>query len=454
MGCSLCNSKEKEQELTISSEDRRRKFRTIKNGTKKGEIENFNSKINLETNLSENKKEGQINVNYEKIILLNKSLEKKVKDLEKKINDFEKNKNLIIEKEIEKRKATIIIGLNNIGATCYMNATLQCFSNTSKLSEYFLYLYKEDPKKIMSNEYYKLIKNLWKRESNNIPYSPYSFKNTLSKENSLFAGISANDSKDLINFLLERFHQELNKKKNNSNTIIKEITTTQQLNEPFMLNYFINEFKTNYDSPISNLFYGILETKSKCLECNNIKYNFQVYNFIEFPLEQVNKYCFEKGSRKLSNSIGKNPEVDLYECFDYYGKVDLMNGDNQMYCNICNKLCDAYYSTLIYSTPCYLIINLNRGKGAVYECNVNFPEHLNILNYVSYKEGTTYFQLYAVICHLGPSSMSGHFVAYCRNRMDDKWYLYNDGIVTLCNNNKQYRNGMPYILFYRALISD
>ena len=303
----------------------------------------------------------------------------------------------------------------------------------------------------MANEYYKLIKNLWKRESNNIPHSPYSFKNTLSKENSLFAGISANDSKDLINFLFERFHQELNKKNNISNINIKEITITQQLNEPFMLDYFINEFKTNFDSPISNLFYGILETKSKCLGCNSIKYNFQVYSFIEFSLEQVNKYCFENGSRKLSNSIETNPEVDLYECFDYYGKVDLMNGENQMYCNICNQLCDAYYSTLIYSTPCYLIINLNRGKGAVYECNVNFPEHLNILNYVSYKEGTTYFQLYAVICHLGPSSMSGHFVAYCRNRMDDKWYLYNDGIVTLCNNNKQYRNGMPYILFYRAL---
>ena len=83
----------------------------------------------------------------EKIEKLNKSLEKKVKDLEKKIKDFEQNKNLMIENEIEKRKATIIIGLNNIGATCYMNATLQCFSNTSKLTEYFLYLYKEDPKK-------------------------------------------------------------------------------------------------------------------------------------------------------------------------------------------------------------------------------------------------------------------------------------------------------------------
>ena len=52
----------------------------------------------------------------------------------------------------------------------------------------------------MSNEYYKVIKNLWNRQNNNKSYSPDSFKNILSQENELFAGIAANDSKDLINF--------------------------------------------------------------------------------------------------------------------------------------------------------------------------------------------------------------------------------------------------------------
>ena len=44
-----------------------------------------------------------------------------------------------------------------------------------------------------------------------------------------------------------------------------------------MLEDFLIHFKRNYDSPISSLFYVILETKSKCLGCNNIRYNFQVY---------------------------------------------------------------------------------------------------------------------------------------------------------------------------------
>ena len=305
----------------------------------------------------------------------------------------------------------------------------------------------------MANEYYIVIKNLWDRKKNNIPYSPNSFKETLSRENPLFQGIEANDSKDLINFLIERFHQELNEMNNNIQNNNNN-NNLDQTNENLMLNTFIQEFKRNYNSPISNYFYGIIETKTQCHFCKTMKFNFQIYSFLEFPLQQVNQFYYNNGKRPLINNDGTNPDVNLYECFEYYRKVDLMNGDNQMYCNICNSLRDAYYSTEVYSAPLNLIINLNRGKGAVYKCKVNFPAQLNLINYVTYKDGVTVFELYAVICHLGPSSMSGHFVAYCKNRIDNKWYLYNDSIVSKCTKAKQYQDGMPYILFYRAILSD
>ena len=336
-----------------------------------------------------------------------------------------------------------------------MNASLQSLSNSKELTEYFLNTYKQKDKnsQIMSHEYHRVIRHLWEEKNNNKSYSPDSFKEVLSKENPLFAGIAANDSKDLINFLLERFHKELNVI-NNENNINNNsmINMLDQTNEQLMLKLFLNEFQEKYNSPISNLFYGIIETKSQCQLCNIIKYNFQIYSFIEFPLQQVNYYFFNKGKRPLLTMEGKNPDIDLYECFEYNQKVDVMSGDNQMFCNNCNKLCNSLYSTFLYSGPYYLIINLNRGKGAVYECKVCFPELLNIVNFLTYKDGVTVYELYAVICHLGPSSMSGHFVAYCRNRIDNKWYLYNDSTVTLCSRKNQYNEGMPYILFYKALM--
>ena len=333
-----------------------------------------------------------------------------------------------------------------------MNATLQCLSNTKPLTQFFLDKYQNNPNNKMANEYHILIKNLWDRSKNNTPYSPNSFKEVLSRENPLFEGINANDSKDLVNFLLERFHQKLNENKySNSNNTNYNIL--DQTNENQMLQLFLQEFQAKFNSQISNLFYGVMETKSKCHSCNTLKFNFQIYSFLEFPLQEVNRFYFDKGERQLFNNDGTNPDVNLYECFEYYKKVDIMKEGNQMYCNLCNKLCDAYFSNEIYSAPNYLIINLNRGKGAIYECKVNFPEQLNLFNYVTYKNGITVFELYAVISHIGPSSMSGHFVAYCRNMIDNKWYLYNDAFVTKCRNNYEYQNGMPYILLYRAILT-
>ena len=402
----------------------------------------FNIKNNelIEKEKEIKNREIQLNLRENKIKEKEKELKQREYELQKKENKYK----------------IVLIGLNNIGATCYMNATLQCLSNSKKLTEYFLEQFKKDTNKIMTNEYYEVLKNLWNVESKEKAYSPNSFKEVLSKENPLFAGVAANDSKDLINFLLERFHQELNiiNANNNLNNNNSNFNQPDQTNEIAMLGEFLQEYVQKFNSPISDLFYGILETKSQCQGCNIIKYNFQVYSFLEFPLQQVNQFYFNNGKRPLLTNDGKNPDVDLYECFEYNRKIDLMTGENQMYCNICNKLCKAYYSTILYSGPNYLIINLNRGKGAIYECKVNFPNQLNIFNYVSFKNGITVYELYAVICHLGPSSMSGHFVAYCKNRIDNQWYLYNDGIVTKCSRQFQYNDGMPYILFYRGLSSD
>ena len=427
---------------------------------KEKEYENRINLLKNRINIFEQEK-SQFNIKNNELLMKENEIKNREAQLNlREIKIKEKEKELI-EREFELQKKEnkykiVLIGLNNIGATCYMNATLQCLSNSKKLTEYFLEQFKKDTNKIMTNEYYEVLKNLWNVDSKEKAYSPNSFKEVLSKENPLFAGVAANDSKDLINFLLERFHQELNiiNANNNLNNNNSNFNQPDQTNEIAMLGEFLQEYVQKFNSPISDLFYGILETKSQCQGCNIIKYNFQVYSFLEFPLQQVNQFYFNNGKRPLLTNDGKNPDVDLYECFEYNRKIDLMTGENQMYCNICNKLCNAYYSTILYSGPNYLIINLNRGKGAIYECKVNFPNQLNIFNYVSFKNGITVYELYAVICHLGPSSMSGHFVAYCKNRIDNQWYLYNDGIVTKCSRQFQYNDGMPYILFYRGLSSD
>ena len=94
-----------------------------------------------------------------------------------------------------------------------MNATIQCFSNVQRFREGILKLNDNySPDKKLSYSLKEVLVNLWKKSKNKY-YAPYNFKNLISEMNPLFKGIAANDSKDLILFILETIHRELNTKK-------------------------------------------------------------------------------------------------------------------------------------------------------------------------------------------------------------------------------------------------
>ena len=351
------------------------------------------------------------------------------------------------------------IGLANIGATCYMNATLQCLSHTIKLANYFLD--KKNEKKIkkkkFSREFLEIIKKLWLKSYNNNKsyYEPYNFKKIISDMNPLFEGVQANDAKDLINFILQELHEELNEPKikvdNNSFNI-------DQYNERQMLFNFLEEFKKKQRSKISDIFFFIIETKTECLNCkqrflmNGISdpiylYNFQIMNFLIFPLEEVRKF-------KIIQYQQNFQEVNLIDCFNYYQKVDYMQGENQMWCKNCQHNSPSQYRTLIYSAPVDLILILNRGKGNIYDVKLNFDEILEIGNFVylyQQKNKSLIYHLYAVVTHIGPSNMGGHFIAFCKSPIDNLWYKYNDAIVELVGSFQDIVNFcVPYILFYEG----
>ena len=350
------------------------------------------------------------------------------------------------------------IGLNNIGATCYMNATLQCLSHTILLTNYFLsskgqkVIYSGINK--LSKSYLEVIKNLWIKKSNRNSYSPTKFKKIISEMDPLFQGIAANDSKDLVNFIIQQLHIELNKSKNN----IDNIGFNQNINqydEQAMFNYFIEDYKRINCSIISDIFYSIIETITECQQCklrnqmNGIfspfqLYNFQTINFIIFPLEEIRK------TKSRIYNLNFN-EININDCFDFNEKEEMMDGDNKMWCNYCKQNTPSKYKTRIYSSPQYFILILNRGRGNVYNVKLNFQEIIDIGRYVQCKNGQSLtYKLYAIVTHLGPSSMSGHFIAFCKSPIDNKWYKFNDSIVELIGNfyNDVHEFGTPYILFY------
>ena len=160
-----------------------------------------------------------------------------------------------------------LIGLENIGATCYMNATLQCLCNIQKFVDYFKYnnhlseIVKDDiNKEKLCSAFKLLIENLYnykssqnyriylsknqedkiklKADNSKIKsyYAPRNFKDTISRMNPLFKGIAANDAKDLVNFLLMTLHEELNMAPQNQTDNNNDNFFQDQTNKSLMLN--------------------------------------------------------------------------------------------------------------------------------------------------------------------------------------------------------------------------
>ena len=353
--------------------------------------------------------------------------------IKKKEDNTEDINNILPEKSRQELSKPGLIGLKNIGATCYMNATLQCFSNCPSFKNNLLKLYKEletgkDSKYKLSFALAEVIKNLWEILHHKI-YEPNNFKNIISEMNPTFKGIAANDPKDLVLFIIQTIHIELNKPNPNfeSNEGNNYVAFWKEYND------FMDFYKRQNNSITTEEFHFYTNNMSTCCNCNTTIHNVQTNNILFFPLEEVRKF------KRIYNN-----NVTIYDCFEY----NEMQTSSNFHCNSCNYDTMCYSCTKFVSSSKTLIINLNRGHGMEYNVNIVFEEYLNIRKFVFKSESPYYYELTGVICHFGDNDDSGHFIAYCKNCDDCNWYKFNDGFITKCSFQDVKKKGMHYVLFY------
>ena len=380
-------------------------------------------------------------------------------------------------------------GLKNIGSTCYMNATLQCLLHVSELVAYFLNEYKNDYLNLMkknkyvesqgniSEAFYNLVKGVIDDEGNNNncnninklnvktsltkskkgsqkgflseifffgnsksssisnSYSPDFFKRTLGYYNPQFRRFEANDSKDLILYLLQTMHEELNYY---GDVVLNRNMLRQpnQFNRVETFFYFNNTYNMRNFSIISNVFYGTYENTTICYECKNTLYNFQKFEFISFGLYDYNRKSF-----------------NIYDGFKDNQKESYLRGDNQFYCCFCKRLCDAIITCKIIQPPNKLLINLDYGKNKKYQpSRIYFDENIDITDFVNFNFGCRLkYRIIGVCTHYGYSGSTGHYIAFCRHRETGDWYKFNDSSCYKCGHNEIY-GGSPYLLLYERII--
>ena len=385
--------------------------------------------------------------------------EKEKKDKEQREKE-EKEKKEREEKEKRERinldNRDFSLGLDNVGATCYMNATLQCLAHIKRITEHVLNYRKlgklKDTKKCrLSEAYSEVVWEIWlPQNKSKKSFSPNRFKEVLGEMNSLFAPTAANDAKDLLIYFIEQMHNELNQtEETNTNLVMPD--NMNPMNHQEVLECFIREFSKKYKSVFSNYCYGSNVSMTFCNGCRITKYSYQCFSFIIFPLLEAKKNCVTSG--RLHPMLYNNYVLNIEDCFLYNQKLEFFTGDNQMYCNICQASKDSSMQTKISAAPLVLILILNRGRGNLdFREPFTFWEIIDLTNYVEFPQPDNKYFLSGVVSHMGDSGPSGHFIAFCRMSPNSKYYCYNDSLVNESSFEEINRRGTPYILFYQKCV--
>ncbi|XP_073095716.1 ubiquitin carboxyl-terminal hydrolase 2 isoform X1 [Manis javanica] len=347
---------------------------------------------------------------------------------------------------VNSKSAQGLAGLRNLGNTCFMNAILQCLSNTRELRDYCLQrLYTRDlshsskAHTALMEEFAKLLQTIWTSSPNDV-VSPSEFKTQIQRYAPRFVGYNQQDAQEFLRFLLDGLHNEVNR------VTVRPKSNPEHLEHlpclPLLApsddekgRQMWRKYLEREDSRIGDLFVGQLKSSLTCTDCGYCSTVFDPFWDLSLPIAK-------RGYA----------EVTLMDCMRLFTKEDVLDGDEKPMCCRCRarKQCIKKFS--IQRFPKILVLHLKRFSESRIRTSklttfVNFPlRDLDLREFASENTNHTVYNLYAVSNHSG-TTMGGHYTAYCRSPVTGEWHTFNDSSVTPMSSS-QVRTSDAYLLFY------
>uniref|UniRef100_A0A8C7JJL8 Ubiquitin carboxyl-terminal hydrolase n=1 Tax=Oncorhynchus kisutch TaxID=8019 RepID=A0A8C7JJL8_ONCKI len=334
-----------------------------------------------------------------------------------------------------------LTGLRNLGNTCYMNSILQCLCNTPAMVDYFnKNLYQEDINRAnilghrgeVAEEFGVIMKALWSGLYKCI--SPRDFKVTIGKINESFSGQEQQDSQELLLFLMDGLHEDLNKAANRKGYIEEE---NDDLDDQRAADQAWTKHKLLNESVIVALFQGQFKSTVQCLTCHRKSRTFETFMYLTLPLASSNK-------------------CSLQDCLKLFSKEEKMTDQNKVFCRHCKALRDSVKKLEIWKVPPIILVHLKRfsyeGRWKQkLQTTVDFPlENLDLSQYViGPRLGLKRYNLFGVSNHYGGLD-GGHYTAYCKNAMKQRWYKFDDHEVSEISTSTV-KSSAAYIFFFSSL---
>ncbi|XP_053575303.1 LOW QUALITY PROTEIN: ubiquitin carboxyl-terminal hydrolase 8 [Bombina bombina] len=333
-----------------------------------------------------------------------------------------------------------LTGLRNLGNTCYMNSILQCLCNTPHLAEYFhKNTYQADINRAnllghkgeVAEEFGSIMKALWTGQYKFI--SPKDFKVTIGKINDQFAGYSQHDSQELLLFVMDGLHEDLNKADNRKR--YKE-ENNDHMSDNQAAEFAWRKHKELNESIIVALFQGQFKSTVQCLTCHKKSRTFEAFMYLSLPLPSTSK-------------------CSLQDCLKSFSKEEKLTDKNRFHCSNCKTLRDSLKKIEIWKLPPVLLVHLKRfsyeGRWKQkLQTYVDFPlEGLELSQYVIGPKFFKKYSLFGVSNHYGGLD-GGHYTAYCKNAIRQKWFKFDDHEVSDISASTV-KSSAAYILFYTSM---
>lgn len=334
-----------------------------------------------------------------------------------------------------------LVGLRNLGNTCFMNSVLQCLSNTKPLLEYCLkdfYVSEintttSSMKGALFKAFANLLQSMWKGTESAV--NPQTFKNQIQKFAPRFMGYSQQDAQEFLRYLLQGLHEDVNrvgtKPKPNTTDIDEKLSENQKSAESW------KRYLRFDDSKIVDIFVGQLKSTLQCTVCGHSSVTFDPFWDLSLPIPKA---------------MG---QVQLRQCFDLFTRVEHLDGDEKPTCSKCKQRRNCTKSLTIQKFPKVLVIHLKRFSPSEryrskLSTNVEFPAtSLDLGSYASNtnRNPACMYNLYAVSNHSG-TIFSGHYTAYCKHPYTGEWHDFNDSNRVLSLPMSSLASSEAYVLFY------
>ena len=260
-----------------------------------------------------------------------------------------------------------VVGLSNLGNTCYMNSTLQCLSNIPKLRSYYaggefeadLNTERSPTKGEVAVAFSQLMRQMW--TSGAMVVTPSEFKRVVSRlGGNRFAGYAQHDSHELLRLLVEALGDDTNRVR--GKPPYRELDAPPGKSDAEISADWWEYYNLRHQSLPWQLFAGQLKTSVVCSSCGTTHRAFDPFQDLQLPLSS-NGSSSSGGVMSMFTG-GRGEAVPLQRCLQEFGAEERLSGENAYYCSKCKVHTTCTKTMELFRLPPVLVLQLKRFGGS------------------------------------------------------------------------------------------